>query len=88
MINYHAQADRQVSFRELTVAVNALRGQVHPADRQTIDESLRSIGTGANIERPTLRQALSRLAGIAAVVGEVGAPVVEAVRKVSSAFGL
>jgi hypothetical protein len=72
----------------MIVAADALRGQVHPSDRQIIDESLRSIGTSANVERPTLRQALGRLAGIAAVVGEVGAPVVEAVRKVSAAFGL
>jgi hypothetical protein len=44
--------------------------------------------TGANVEPQPLRRALGNLAGIATVVGQVGTPVVEAVRKVMAAFGL
>jgi hypothetical protein len=78
----------QDALREMIDAVNALRAQVAPADREVIDASMRTLGTGSGVERQPMRQALSQLAGVATVVGQVGAPVVEAVRKVMAAFGL
>jgi hypothetical protein len=88
MINNNAPADPQATLQEMINAVHALRGQVSPADRQVIDESMSTIGAGANVEPQRLRRALGNLAGIATVVGQVGAPVVEAVRKMMTAFGL
>jgi hypothetical protein len=82
-VNNNSQQD---TLRELVDAVNALRGQVSPTDREVIDASMRNVGTG--VERQPLRQALGQIAGIATVVGQVGVPVVEAVRKVMAAFGM
>lgn len=91
-INYgtynSAPAAPQESLRELVEAVNALRAQVSPADREVIDTSMRTVGAGTGAQPGPLRQALTQLAGVATVVGQVGVPVIEAVRKVMAAFGL
>ncbi|MFM9611067.1 hypothetical protein ACSCBZ_33435 [Streptomyces niveiscabiei] len=77
---YQSAGDSEAAFREMLAAVRALRDQVSPADRETLDESLRVIGEGA--EPGVLRRALTAVVGVAVVVGEVGVPVVEAVRRV------
>lgn len=41
-----------------------------------------------NVEKGTLRRSLSNIAGVAAMVGQVGVPVIESVRAVMAAFGL
>jgi len=88
-INYNqGTADPQVAFREMINAVQALRGQVSAVDRQVIDESMNTIGTGDNVEKQPLRRALGNIAGIAAMVGQVGVPVIESIRKVMAAFGM
>jgi hypothetical protein len=84
--NNNGPADPRAALREMIDAVHALRGQVSPADRQALDESVRVIGAGAEPQR--LRRALGGIAGIATVVGQVGVPVVEAARKVMAAFGM
>jgi hypothetical protein len=86
--NNYGASDPQAALRELINAAHALRAQVSPADRQALDESLATIGTGADVEPQPLRGALRKLAGVATLVGQVGVPVVEAVRKVLTAFGL
>lgn len=84
----NAPAGPQDALRELVEAVNALRAQVSPADREVIDTSMRTVGAGTGAQPGPLRQALTQLAGVATVVGQVGVPVIEAVRKVMAAFGL
>ncbi|WP_416975254.1 hypothetical protein [Streptomyces sp. 4F14] len=79
---YRSAGDPRAEFRDMLLAVRALRDQVAPADRQTIDESLRIVGDGAGVEPGALRRALTAVLGVAVVVGEVGVPVVEAVRRV------
>ena len=74
MIKNQGVADPQTAFREMINAVQVLRGQVSAADRHAIDESMRTIGTGENVEKGTLRRALGNIAGIAALVGQVGSP--------------
>jgi len=86
-VNYGA-ATPQDALRELTDAVNALRGHISPADRQVVDASMRTVGTGANAEPGGFRRALRDISGVAGMVGQVGVPVIEAVRKVMAAFGL
>jgi len=81
---YQSAGDAQGAFREVFDSVRALRERVSAADRQTLDESLRVIGDGAGGEPGGLRRALTAIMGVAVVVGEVGAPVVEAVRRVLS----
>jgi hypothetical protein len=88
MIKNQGPADPQAAFREMINAVQALRGQVSAADRQVIDESMNTIGTGDNVEKGTLRRALGNIAGIATMVGQVGVPVIESIHKVMAAFGM
>lgn len=88
MIKNQGPADPQAAFREMINAVQALRGQVSAADRQVIDESMNAIGTGDNVEKQPLRRALGNIAGVAAMVGQVGVPVIESIRKVMAAFGM
>jgi hypothetical protein len=84
----HGQPRVEPSLRELVEAAQVLRRQVSAADRRSIDESLDVIERGQATEPGRLRQALSSIAGIATVVGQVGAPVIEAVRKVMTALGV
>ncbi|MFD3926549.1 hypothetical protein [Streptomyces sp. NPDC058614] len=79
--------DPQVAFRDMIQAIQVLRGQVSTEDQRVIDDSLHTIGTRSDVEPGTLRRALGAIAGVATVVGEVGLPVVEAVRRVLAAFG-
>jgi hypothetical protein len=85
-IVYQGPAGRQVALRELLEAVQALRPQVSGTDRQVIDESLATLQT-PRPEPARLRRALGAVSGVAMMVGQVGAPVVEAVRKVMTALG-
>jgi hypothetical protein len=80
--------DPQIALRELISLVAILRGQIPEGDRGVIDESIETIQSGGHGDTGALRRALGTIAGIAAVVGEVGVPVIEAVRKVTAAFGL
>jgi len=77
----------QTSLSELVDAVQVLRGQVSSSDREAIDESMETIRRGEKAEPSALRRALRDLGGIATVVGQVGGPVIEAVRKVMAALG-
>lgn len=88
LIKNQGPSDPQAAFREMINAVQALRGQVSAADRQVIDESMNTIGTGDNVEKQPLRRALGNIAGVAAMVGQVGVPVIESIRKVMAAFGM
>jgi hypothetical protein len=88
MIKNQGAADPQAAFREMFNAVQVLRGQVSVADRQVIDESMKAIGTGGNVEKGTLRRALGSIAGVATMVGEVGVPVIQSIHAVMAAFGL
>ena len=88
IIKNQGSADPQAAFREMINAVQALRSQVSAADRQVIDESMTTINTGENMEKQPLRRALGNIAGVAAMVGQVGVPVIESIRKVMAAFGM
>jgi hypothetical protein len=88
MIQNQGPADPKEIFREMIDAVQVLRGQVSAADRQIIDESMKAVGTGGNVEKGTLRRALGSIAGVATMVGEVGVPVIQSIHAVMAAFGL
>lgn len=85
--NNYGPADVQASLRELIETVQVLRARVPAADRAVIDESLVTVRRGEQEDPGTLRRALGNIAGVATMVGQVGAPVIEAVRKVMSALG-
>ncbi|MEA5359249.1 hypothetical protein VA596_06860 [Amycolatopsis sp., V23-08] len=83
----HGPVDQQAAFRDLLEAVQALRAQVSDPDRQVIDESLATL-QAPRPEPAKLRRALGAVSGVALMVGQVGAPVAEAVRKVMTALGV
>ena len=84
----HAPPDPGAALEEAIRLAEALRGQVPTADAQVIDESLGVLRHGDPSDQHSMRRALGNIAGIAALVGQVGAPLVEAVRSVLSAFGI
>lgn len=88
MIKNQGPTDSRAALQEMINAVQILRGQVSAADRRVIDESMDTIGTGDNLDRGTLRRALGNIAGVAAMVGQVGVPVIESVRQVMAALGV
>jgi hypothetical protein len=88
MIKNQGTADPREALHEMINAVQVLRGQVSAADRQVIDESMNIVHRADNVEKGTLRRALSNIAGVAAMVGRVGVPVIESVRAVMAAFGM
>ena len=88
MIKGQGSTDPQLALREMISAIQVLRDQVPPVDRQVIDESVAAIGRGDDVDSRTLRRALGNIAGVATMVGQVGIPVIEAVRGVMSAFGI
>jgi len=67
--------------------VEALRGQVPAASAQAIDDSLPAITADATAATPERHRALMAVAGIAATVGAVGQPVLEAVNKILGLLG-
>lgn len=72
---------------EVVSLVALLHDHVSTDDRRVIDEAMEVIRT-EHPEKGALRRALSSIAGIAIIVGDVGAPVIEAIRRVSAALGL
>ncbi|RLV01263.1 hypothetical protein CTZ27_12115 [Streptomyces griseocarneus] len=70
----------------LVAAVTALRGRVPDEDRRILDDALRVVRAGRGAEPGALRRALRSIAGVAAVVGEIGAPVTAAVHQVAALF--
>jgi hypothetical protein len=88
MIKNQGPVDPQLAWREMINAVQVMQGQVSAGDRQTIDESMKVIRSADQAEPGVTRRALANIAGVATMVGQVGVPVVEAVRKVMAAFGM
>lgn len=88
IIKNQGPTDPQAAFREMINAIQALRGQVSAADRQVIDESMTTIGTGHKVAKQPLRRALANIAGVATMIGQAGVPVIESIRKVMAAFGM
>jgi hypothetical protein len=83
-----ASADSRIALEEVIRLAEALRGQVSPAEVQVINESVGVLRSERISDHNTLRRALGNIARIAALVGQVGAPVIVAVRSVMSAFGI
>ncbi|GAB2763766.1 hypothetical protein [Streptomyces bullii] len=80
--------DPQAALEQMISAALALRDRVSTDDQQVIDTALDVIRDGGAADPGRLRQALAGIAGIAALVGEVGAPVLGAVRTLTQAVGL
>lgn len=77
----------QSAIDELVRLVAELRERVSPVDAQTIDDSLPALRADAEAEPQERHRALMAINGIAAIVGILGVPVVDAVRKVMELLG-
>ncbi|MEE1802909.1 hypothetical protein PUR57_30240 [Streptomyces sp. JV176] len=76
------------AVEELLQLVGELRDRVPPASAQSIDDSLPDISAAAADAPPQDRhRALMAVAGIAATVGVVGQPVLDAVNKILELLG-
>lgn len=77
-----ASAELQAAIQQLLDPVRELRSQVPPASARTLDDSLPDITADAAAPAQERHRALMAVAGIAATVGAVGRPVIEAVNKI------
>ncbi|WP_030153652.1 hypothetical protein [Streptomyces sp. NRRL S-244] len=85
--NNNAPQDPRAALQELISLVEVLRGRVQEDDRAVLDASLDTL-TEDGAERGAFRRALGSVSGVAQLVGEVGVPVAEAVRRVMALFGV
>ncbi|WP_327354402.1 hypothetical protein [Streptomyces sp. NBC_01304] len=76
------------AVRELVLLIQELRGQVPEASAQAIDDSLPAITADGSAQPQQRHGALMAVAGIAATVGAVGQPVLEAVNRVLELLGV
>lgn len=77
----------QEAVEELRRLIELLRGEVPAASAQTIDDSLPVLSADADAAPQDRHRALMAIAGIAATVGAVGQPVLEAVNRVLGLLG-
>ncbi|NXY99599.1 hypothetical protein HYE82_35570 [Streptomyces sp. BR123] len=77
----------QEAIKDLLRRVEALRGQLPPASAQVLDASLPDATGGADVPAQARQSALMSIAGIAAVVGPLGQPIVDAVTTVLELLG-
>ncbi|MFB8203755.1 hypothetical protein [Kitasatospora purpeofusca] len=75
------------AVQELITLLGELRNDVAPMAAESIDEALPAIVVGPQAVPRERHQALMAVAGIAATVGAVGVPVVEAVQRVLGLLG-
>jgi hypothetical protein len=80
-------SDPQAALRELFRVIAVMRGEAPESDREVIDRSLETVAAGDKVSKADFRQALRDIAGIAATVGQVGVPVIDAIRSVLTAIG-
>ncbi|MCC0096015.1 hypothetical protein K7B10_14730 [Streptomyces flavotricini] len=82
----NAPQDPQAALQDLIGLIEVLRGRVQEDDRAVLDASLDTL-TEDGVERGAFRRALGSVSGVAQLVGEIGLPVAEAVRRVMALFG-
>ncbi|MFJ2174572.1 hypothetical protein ACIOHE_16890 [Streptomyces sp. NPDC087851] len=75
------------AVEELLQLVGELRDRVPPASAQSIDDSLPDISAAPDAPPQDRHRALMAVAGIAATVGVVGQPVLDAVNKILELLG-
>ncbi|MBK3564240.1 hypothetical protein [Streptomyces sp. MBT62] len=77
----------QAAVEELRRLVETLREQIPAASAQTIDDALPALTTDPGAAPQERHRALMAVAGIAATVGAVGQPALEAVNRILGLLG-
>ncbi|MFJ9805398.1 hypothetical protein [Streptomyces wuyuanensis] len=80
-------AELQEAVQELLRLVADLREQLPPASTQVLDASLPNATGDAAIPAQTRRSALTSIAGIAAVAGPLGQPIIDTVTQILELLG-
>jgi hypothetical protein len=75
------------AVQELLQLVEELRDRIPPASAQALDDSLPEISADGTAPPQVRHRALLAVAGIAATVGAVGQPVLDAVNKILGLLG-
>jgi len=75
------------ALQEMLAELAKFRSKLREKNRGVVEYSMGELQT-ARGDPGKIRSALTKIAGIAALVGEVGVPVIEAARKLLSAMGL
>jgi hypothetical protein len=86
IVHHHAapQQSLEDTLRAVVELARALRGEVHPEDRASIDDALPVLAAGPSAEPAGRRRSLMALA---ATVGSVGQPLLESVRAALDLLG-
>ncbi|MFB7466367.1 hypothetical protein ACFCZ1_23235 [Streptomyces sp. NPDC056224] len=79
-------ADQREAIAELIRLLQELRGQLPPAAVETVDGSLRTISSAGSTPQER-HGALMTVAGVAAVIGPLAQPVVDAVQAILRLLG-
>ncbi|MFD3661328.1 hypothetical protein ACFWVF_12135 [Streptomyces sp. NPDC058659] len=92
--NHHAPSQQptlEEALRTVVTLMRELRAEVAPEDRRSFDEALPVLAadaTGAAVETPVRRRALVTVAGIAALLGTLGAPLLDSARAALELLGV
>ncbi|MFD6423455.1 hypothetical protein [Streptomyces sp. NPDC060198] len=87
IVHHHAPLPPEDALRRLQVAVAALRPHLTEEDLPVVEAGMQTLALGSGAEPSRVRLALTRIAGVATMIGGVGVPVVEAVRGVMESWG-
>ena len=82
-----ASPGHEDALRELAEAIESMKSHLDADEAEEVDEAHAVIADGKS-EKGILKKAAKKILGVATFAGEVGAPVVEAVRKVLAALGV
>ncbi|MEU1514748.1 hypothetical protein ABZ490_21715 [Streptomyces sp. NPDC005811] len=82
-----ASPELEAAVRELLALLGELRARIPAASARALDESLPALTADAAAPAQERHRALLAVAGIAATIGAVGQPVLEAVNRVLALIG-
>jgi hypothetical protein len=85
-IENSGQTNTDAALRDVQEKVSILRANLAPDHLAVVDSALQQLGPGSNASAEIQRSALARIAGIATVVGSIGTPAVEAIRRLIDAL--
>ncbi|MFG2140392.1 hypothetical protein [Streptomyces sp. NPDC048650] len=77
----------QEALRELLALAQELRAQVPPAGADALDGALPALRAESDVPPQERHRALLAVAGIAATIGTLGTPIIEATNKVLELMG-
>ncbi|WP_336206235.1 hypothetical protein [Nonomuraea sp. LPB2021202275-12-8] len=75
---------RSAAFDNVLQAIDALRRHLDETERAEVDSAVRRLDSEGTVSE--LKEPLGKIAGIAALLGEVGVPVINAIKELLSCF--